>query len=615
MRRLQYSSATTFDTQPARKAWGPRLGGFASVLLLTVGLALIQLLIGGRRLLFSFPAYGLIAIAAFIAVAILPRPKTKADLLCLGASGIFFGYIIVRALTSPISYSARPDLYSVLAALAVYGLTILLSSSTMRMAVIASLMAFAVIHVLIGVIQFNRGDNFMLIPFLQRANYGHRASGFYVCPNHLAGLLEVLGVFGLSITCWSRWPVWSKLLIAYLVCVCYAGVAITGSRGGYLSVAASLIVFAVLSLIVLGAGGRNLLLKFGLSGLIALTAVLIAVALLFHQSFLLSERTGNMIDTKNMRLQLWHAAIEQWKLQPLTGTGSGTYRFYGRQFRTEKMQMDPNDVHNDYLHLLCEYGVAGCAGFLLFFFAHLRHGLRGFTYFGPKRLATGSSPLSDRLALNIGALSAIGAYVVHSVVDFNLHIPANALLLAFVFGLIANPGIKYSSETARPAVNIIPQVAIALLGVILLIQSTRLFFGEYYAERARTALRDENPSAAIAFANKALVHEKQNPDIYFYLGRALCAVAHKKDRADELAPFYEGALGAFENANRLAPLDGTYPLELASTYDEVGRFAEAEGMYAVARSRDPRSTAISQLYQFHLKSWQKHEKGSASQPF
>jgi tetratricopeptide (TPR) repeat protein len=201
------------------------------------------------------------------------------------------------------------------------------------------------------------------------------------------------------------------------------------------------------------------------------------------------------------------------------------------------------------------------------------------------------------------------------VVDFNLHIPANALLLAFVFGLIANPGIKYSSETARPAVNIIPQVAIALLGVILLIQSTRLFFGEYYAERARTALRDENPSAAIAFANKALVHEKQNPDIYFYLGRALCAVAHKKDRADELAPFYEGALGAFENANRLAPLDGTYPLELASTYDEVGRFAEAEGMYAVARSRDPRSTAISQLYQFHLKSWQKHEKGSASQPF
>ena len=492
----------------------------------------------------------------------------------------------------------------------------MLSSSTIRMTLIVSLMALAVVHVLVGVIQFSRGDNFMLIPFLQRVDYGHRASGFFVCPNHLAGLLEVLGIFGLSITCWSRWPVWSKLLVAYLVCVCFAGVALTGSRGGYLSVAASLIVFAILSLIVLRSGGRNLLLKFGLSGLVALTAALIAVALLFHQSFVLSERAGNIIDTNNMRFNLWHAAIQQWKLQPLSGTGSGTYRFYGRQFRTEKMQNDPVDVHNDYLHLLCEYGLVGCAGFLLFFFAHLRQGLRSFAHFGPRRIAARGSPLSDRLALTIGALSAIAAYVVHSAVDFNLHIPANALLLAFVFGLVANPGIKYSSETARPAVNIIPQVAIALLAVILLIQSIRLFFGEYYAEHARTALRDENPSAAISFAQRALVHEKQNPDIYFYLGRALSALAHQKNRAAERAPFYEGALAAFAEAHRLAPLDGTYPLELAYTFDQTGRFAEAERMYALARSRDPRSTAVSQLYQAHLESWEKHgNEAPASQPF
>ncbi len=618
VKRLHPRSVTASDTALARKALSPRLGGFLSAALLIAGLALIQVLIGGTRLLFSFPAYSLIAIAALIAVALLPRPKTRTDFLCLCASGIFFGYIIFRALASPIAYSARPDLYSVLAALTVYGLTILLSSSTMRMALIVSLMTLAVPHVLIGVIQFSRGDNFMLIPFLQRVDYGHRASGFYVCPNHLAGLLEVLGIFGLSISCWSRWPVWSKLLIAYLVCVCYAGVALTASRGGYLSVAASLIVFTILSLIVLRSAGSNLLLKFGLGGLVALTAALIAVAFLFHQSFFLSERAGNIVDTKNIRLSLWHAAIQQWKLQPLWGTGSGTYRFYGRQFRTEDMQLNPVEVHNDYLHLLCEYGVAGGTGFLLFFFAHLRYGLRGFTQFGPRRVAARGSPLSDRLALNIGALSAIAAYVVHSVVDFNLHIPANALLLAFVFGLVANPGIKYSShssESPRPAVDIVPQIAIALLGIILLLQCTRLFLGEYYAEHARTALLDENPSAAIAFANKALIHEKQNPDIYFYLGRALTAVAHQKNRPAERAPLYEGALAAFEEATRLAPLDGTYPTELACTYDEIGRFAEAEQQYAIARSRDPRSTAISQLYQFHLESWQKDGKASGSQLF
>ena len=574
------------------------------------------MLIGGRRLLFCFPPDTLIAIAALITAAFIPRPKAKIDLLCLCASGIFFGYIIIRALTSPIPYAARLDLYSVLAALTVYGLTIMLTSPRHRMVLIVSLMALAVVHVLIGVIQFNRGNNFMLIPFLQRVDYGHRASGFFVCPNHLAGLLEVLGIFGVSICCWSRWPVWSKLLVAYLTCVCYAGVALTGSRGGYLSVAASLIVFAILSLIVLRSGGSHLMWRFGLTGLVALAAVLAAVALLFHQSFVLSERAGNIVDTQNMRFQLWHAAVQQWKLQPVTGTGSGTYRFYGREFRTEEMQMDPNDVHNDYLHLLCEYGVVGALGFLFFFFAHLRQGLRGFAYFGPRRVATGDSLLSDRLALNIGAISAIAAYVVHSAVDFNLHIPANALLLAFVFGLVANPGIKLSSRTARPFVNVIPKVAIALLAVILLVQSSRLFFGEYYAEYARTALRDEKPSAAISFAQRALVHEKQNPDIYFYLGRGLMAVAHQKKRPEERAPFYEGALAAFEEANRLAPLDGTYPLELACTYDEAGRFAEAEPMYALARSRDPRSTAVSRLYQYHLESWEKdRNRAPASQPF
>src|SRR5439155_1500716 len=97
-------------------------------------------------------------------------------------------------------------------------------------------------------IQFRDGNNFMLIPFLQRFDYGRRASGFYVCPNHLAGALEVLGIFGVSLVCWSRFPTWSKLIIAYVTAVSYAGVLLTGSRGGYASTIASLIVFAGLSL-------------------------------------------------------------------------------------------------------------------------------------------------------------------------------------------------------------------------------------------------------------------------------------------------------------------------------------------------------------------------------
>ena len=53
-------------------------------------------------------------------------------------------------------------LYCVLAALAVYGVTILLSNATLRLTIIVSLLALAIVHVLIGIVQFTRGDNFML---------------------------------------------------------------------------------------------------------------------------------------------------------------------------------------------------------------------------------------------------------------------------------------------------------------------------------------------------------------------------------------------------------------------------------------------------------------------
>jgi hypothetical protein len=97
-------------------------------------------------------------------------------------SGVFFGYLLLRSLIPPIAYAARPDLYCVLAALAVYGVTIFLSNANLRLTIIVSLLALAIVHVLIGIVQFTRGDNFMLIPFLQRANYGVERADFLFVP-------------------------------------------------------------------------------------------------------------------------------------------------------------------------------------------------------------------------------------------------------------------------------------------------------------------------------------------------------------------------------------------------------------------------------------------------
>jgi len=49
----------------------------------------------------------------------------------------------------------------------------------------------------------------------------------------------------------------------------------------------------------------------------------------------------------------------------------------------------------------------------------------------------------------LGALAGISAILVHSFVDFNLHIPANALLFTVLAALAAAPGKEYLNGECR----------------------------------------------------------------------------------------------------------------------------------------------------------------------
>ncbi|MDQ6623425.1 MAG: hypothetical protein M3Y86_08070, partial [Verrucomicrobiota bacterium] len=297
------------------------------------------------------------------------------------------------------------------------------------------------------------------------------------------------------------------------------------------------------------------------------------------------------------------AAIDQWKLSPIVGAGSGTYQFYGRQFRDPSMQGDPSFVHNDYLHLLAEYGLLGGVAFLIFLGAHLRQGWLAFVSLGPKRIAAGSYLVSDRFALTLGALCAVAACAVHSAFDFNLHIPANALVVAAVFGLLANPGTKEITTRTAAKPNRALKIILAALSLLLLVQCARLLPGEYYANEAQISLRDEDPRGAAYFADQALRFEHANPNIYFLRGRALVALAYAEDREPERLSYFERALAAFDRARQLAPLDGAYPMEMAFLLDDMGRFEEAEWMHGLARARDPRSEQVEHMYQNHLRAW------------
>ena len=585
-----------------------------AVLLLAIALVGVQVLIGGTRLLFSLPGYAIVALAGILALVSLRRAKPAPDAIALVSTTVFAAYVIGRALLSPAPYVARTDLYIVLGALIVYGFTATIFTDTKsRMILICFLLVVGVVHSFVGAIQFRNGDNFMPIPFLQRADYGQRASGFYVCPNHLAGLLEVLGIFGIAIVCWSRIPVWGKLLIAYVTGVCYLGAILTGSRGGYLSIGASIAVFVLLSLLVLRRGGGSI--GWKVAGASLVVAVIAGAFVYFSVSKnpLLSKRASKIADVSDIRFDLWQAAIEQWKIDPVWGTGAATYRYYGRKFRTERMQRDPIEVHNDYLQLLAEYGLVGVVAFGAFMVFHMRAGWRGFQRLGPKRVAVASRLSSNKLALHLGASAAVAAYVVHSVFDFNLHIPANALLLALVFGMIANPGLQGATEPARPKAGFLfARLAVSLLGIVVLVQTVRLLPGEYYAELARKSLRDEKLGSALRYGLQGLSCERSNPELYATLGRARLGFGYDaRDRAVQ-ASYYRAAAKDFETARDLAPLDQRFPITLGLLYDLLGRFDDAERALQLAMTLDPRSTYVRQYYDAHVQRWKEATEASAA---
>src|SRR5438270_4338181 len=135
-----------------------------AVALLAAALVLIQILIGGTRLIFSFPSYAILALVALLTLFLFRQPRPRPAQLCLISSAVFFGYILIRAFFSPVVYTVRSDVYSVLGGLIVYWFIALVCTSAKQRAwIVIALLALALVHTLIGAIQFRDGKNFMPI--------------------------------------------------------------------------------------------------------------------------------------------------------------------------------------------------------------------------------------------------------------------------------------------------------------------------------------------------------------------------------------------------------------------------------------------------------------------
>ena len=408
--------------------------------------------------------------------------------------------------------------------------------------------------------------------------------------------MEIIALFAISYAIWGRTTIMMRILTGYTALLCIAGVAISGSRGGYLSTVFGSAVLLILSLIAWRRMQREHFSFAAISALVASFALFGGILFIVFMSPTLSNRVMLINDPENMRLLLWHSAIQQFHTSPIWGTGGFSFLYFGRLFRDPSVQNDPIHAHNDYLQLLADYGLVGMVLFVILLLAHLRAGGASFLKLSASS-SNSSSPQSDRLALNIAAISSVAAYMVHSVVDFNMQLPLNALMMASVFAILANPGSPYEesrSKVAGEGFRKFLRYSLPVLSLAILIYGIPMIRGEYLAERARVALRDGHPQEALDFAREGTPTPQSNPELYFYRGEAALQLAMQQNKKKDFNPqiLRLEAVGSFSSGLKIFPYDSRLALKLAQAQAAAGDYFSAIGSVTYAERLDPNSAFV-----------------------
>jgi tetratricopeptide (TPR) repeat protein len=571
----------------------------ALLLPVLLGLLLLEICIGGARLLYAIPGVALVSLAAVFTAWPGIKTSRRADLPALLAACAFTLYILLRNRFSDIEYIARLQFTIMAGCIMIYLLfALVLTKPADRTRLFVFLIFLALLQLWPALVQFSERNDWMPLPWAQRRGFYSglhewRASGFFISPNNFAGYMEAVSLIAMAFVIWGKSSGAIRILTGYAALAGMAGVVISGSRGGYLSLTVGILIVIALSLRVWKKLPSRPLVVAAVTGTAILVILGTGLFAAFHSS-VVETRVGQINDPGNMRLLLWRAALDQFRLSPFFGTGGFSYLHYGRLFRDPSVQNDPIHVHNDYLQLLADYGIVGASLFAIMLLLHLRAGFASFRHL-VARTSDWDSPLGDRLALNIGCQGALAAYAVHSVVDFNMQLPLNALMMATVFAVLANPGAprEESPEGVRGMwIRYAVRWCLPFLGIGFLIYELPMIGGELYAERSRVALRDGHPETALKLAREGVAKSKDNPDLYFEQGEAALELASASSSPAVAVPLVREAIAAFRSGLSLFPSDSRLMIKLAQALAASGDYFTAGQILVRAELVDPNSSFV-----------------------
>jgi hypothetical protein len=287
---------------------------------------------------------------------------------------------------------------------------------------------------------------------------------------------------------------------------------------------------------------------------------------------------------------MWEAAVKIWADHHWWGVGPGHFDSRFRQYRPEGFQTRPQHAHNDYLELFADWGAVGgviILGGIGVLIASLRQCWpsvrREENVFG--------TAMSTRYAFFLGAVGGLSALAVHSLVDFNLHVPADALAGVTILALVVS-NVRFATERhwlrARLPVRLAATGALAGAMVFLGIEGWRLGGAALWTARAEAQPNFSNEQAAAL--QEALAFEPMDYFTAYNLGECFRIQSWQGDaNSQELA---EKAMPYYTLGSRLNPWDARCKLRYGMCLDWIGRHADSEKYYSEAEALDPNGNFV-----------------------
>lgn len=301
------------------------------------------------------------------------------------------------------------------------------------------ILAVAFLEALYGLFAyFSKSDSIL---WYKRVMGWSRASGTFVNSNHFVFYLSICGLLGLGyflsffrekskgrinlkyliIDFLDSSKSFKQVMILIMLLTIFLGIIFSLSRMGIFSFIIA-VLFMIFFLLVKGQKkARNIIAVFFLLGVILS---------LWYGVMPLEERIYYTVERRvDSRTEVWKATLALIRDFPVVGSGMGTYENIFRHYQPENIGIVIfAQAHNDYLDLLSNLGILG--------FIFVISGIGYFLYLLVLFRGRRKNPFSKGVAFGGSAVILYAA--LHSLADFNLQIPANAINLLIIMALAFN---------------------------------------------------------------------------------------------------------------------------------------------------------------------------------